>query len=112
MKPFGDRLLYKKKRLWDYDSALIANIFGLVENPEDISLGFDHSKLRFMYDETETERKLGELLSHIEKDRDVVFIEAGRDLSYGISVNLDPISLARHTDASLESRPHLAGQTH
>lgn len=101
MKPFGDRLLYKKKRLWDYDSALIANIFGLVENPEDISLGFDHSKLRFMYDEAETKKKLGELLSHIEKDRDIVFIEAGRDLSYGISVNLDPISLARHTDASL-----------
>ena len=24
MKPFGDRLLYRKKRLWDYDSALIA----------------------------------------------------------------------------------------
>jgi len=101
MKPFGDRLLYKKKRLWDYDSALIANIFDLGESPEDISLGFDHSKLRFMYDEAGTKEKLAELLAHIEGDRDVVFIEAGRDLAYGISVNLDAISLARHTDASL-----------
>ena len=101
MKPFGDRLLYRKKRLWDYDSALIANIFDLGESPEDISLGFDHSKLRFMYDEAETRKKLGELLSHIEKDREIVFIEAGRDLGFGISVNLDAISLARHTDASL-----------
>jgi BioD-like phosphotransacetylase family protein len=101
MKPFGDRLLYRKKRLWDYDSALIANIFDLGENPEDISIGFDHSKLRFMYDEAGTKAKLEELLSHIEKDREIVFIEAGRDLSYGISVNLDPISLARATGASL-----------
>ncbi len=23
LKPFGERLLYRKKRLWDYDSALI-----------------------------------------------------------------------------------------
>ena len=101
MKPFGDRLLYRKKRLWDYDSALVANIFELKESPEDISLGFDHSKLRFMYDEAGTKAKLGELLTHIEKDRDLVFIEAGRDLGYGISVNLDPVSLARYTDASL-----------
>ena len=101
MKPFGDRLLYKKKRLWDYDSALIANIFDLGENPQDISLGFDHSKLRFMYDEAGTKEKLGELLTHIERDRDIVFIEAGRDLGYGISVNLDPVSLARYTDAAL-----------
>jgi BioD-like phosphotransacetylase family protein len=101
MKPFGDRLLYRKKRLWDYDSALVANIFNLSESPEDISIGFDHSKLRFMYDEEGTKEKLRELLSHIEPQREVVFIEAGRDLGFGLSVNLDPVSLARHTDASL-----------
>ena len=28
MKPFGDRLLYRKKRLWDYDSALVATSLG------------------------------------------------------------------------------------
>ena len=32
MKPLGDRLLYRKKRLWDYDSALVTNIFGLEDN--------------------------------------------------------------------------------
>ena len=36
LKPFGDRLLYRKKRLWDYDAALVANIFGLEDNPEDL----------------------------------------------------------------------------
>jgi BioD-like phosphotransacetylase family protein len=29
LKPFGDRLIYRKKRLWDYDSALVTKIFGL-----------------------------------------------------------------------------------
>ena len=101
MKPFGDRLLYRKKRLWDYDSALIANIFDLGENPEDISIGFDHSKLRFMYDEDGTRAKLHELLSNIENGREIVFIEAGRDMGYGISVNLDPVFVARCTGASL-----------
>ena len=32
IKPFGERMLYRKKRLWDYDSALIANLFGLKED--------------------------------------------------------------------------------
>lgn len=101
MKPFGDRLLYKKKRLWDYDSALIANVFDLGENPEDISIGFDHSKLRFMFDEAGTKQRLLELLANIEVDRGVVFIEGGRDLGYGLSVSLDAMSVARSTDASL-----------
>ena len=35
IKPLGERFLYRKKRLWDYDAALVTNIFGLKENPED-----------------------------------------------------------------------------
>ncbi len=62
LKPFGDRLIYKKKRLWDYDSALIANIFGLSETPEDMSIGFDYSKLRYIYDKKTTREKVSELL--------------------------------------------------
>ena len=42
MKPLGDRLLYRKKRLWDYDAALVTNVFGLEDNPEDMTIGFEH----------------------------------------------------------------------
>ena len=49
LKPFGDRLIYRKKRLWDHDAALIVNIFGLEQSSDDITLGFEHSKLRYMY---------------------------------------------------------------
>jgi uncharacterized protein len=101
LKPFGDRLLYRKKRLWDYDAALVANIFKLDDHPEEMSIGFDHSKLRFMYDEESTKIKLEEMLSEIEGDRDQIFIEGGRNIRYGVSVNLDSISLAKYTGARM-----------
>ncbi len=94
MKPLGDRLLYRKKQLWDYDSALITNIFGLNDDPSHMSLGFDHSKLRYMYDETQTKEKLNEAAESIGQDKELLFVEDSKDLAYGISVHLDAISLA------------------
>jgi len=101
MKPFGDRLFYRKKRLWDYDSALITHIFNLEENPEDMSIGFDPSKLRYMYDTESLKKKLHEVISEIGKGKDTVFVECGKDIGYGISVNLDAISLAQFIDGKL-----------
>lgn len=100
-KPLGDRMLYRKKRLWDYDSALMTNIFGLEEIPDDISIGFDHSKLRFMYDEKSIREKLGGILTDVGKGRDIVFIEGGKEINYGISVHLDVLSIAAYTGARL-----------
>jgi BioD-like phosphotransacetylase family protein len=101
MKPFGDRLHYRKKRLWDYDSALVTNILGLKENPEDMSIGFEHSKLRFTYDEGEIKEKLLENVSNIEADKDILFVEGGKNLEYGVSVYLDAISVAKYIDGKL-----------
>ncbi len=101
IKPFGERMLYRKKRLWDYDSALITNLFGLKEDPVDMSIGFDHSKLRYMYDQEGTEKKLLETIASIGKDKEILFIEGGRDLSYGISVYLDTLSLAKYSGSRL-----------
>lgn len=101
LKPFGERLLYRKKRLWDYDSALVTQIFGLKEDPVDMSIGFDHSKLRFMYDEESTKRKLLEIIEHIAQGKDLLFLEGGRDLTYGVSIHLDPLSLAKFTESKL-----------
>ncbi len=101
LKPFGDRLLYQKKRLWDYDSALVTNVLELEESPENISIGFAHSKLRFMYDEASTKEKLNEIIDKVSKDKDVIFIEGGKNLNYGFSVYLDPLTVARSTGAKL-----------
>jgi hypothetical protein len=101
MKPLGDRLLYRKKQLWDQDASLVTTVFGLAENPMDMSLGFDHAKLRFMYNEESTKARLLEAIAHIEPDRELLFIESGRDISTGISVYLDPISLAEQVGGRL-----------
>jgi hypothetical protein len=101
VKPFGERMLYRKKRLWDYDSSLISALFGLKEDPVDMSIGFDHSKLRYMYDEEGTRKKLMETIGNVANDRDILFIEGGRDLSYGISVHLDTLSLAKYIGGKL-----------
>ncbi|MFH1874086.1 MAG: DRTGG domain-containing protein [Pseudomonadota bacterium] len=100
LKPLGDRLLYQKKRQWDYDSATMTNLVGIQENPEDITIGFEHSKLRFMYDEKEIRNKLSQTLAAID-NRDIVFIESGKNLSCGMSVHLDPVSLASFTTGKL-----------
>ena len=101
LKPFGERILYRKKRLWDYDSALITQIFGLQEDPVDMSIGFDHSKLRYMYDEEGIQQKLREATAHIGNDKEILFIEGGKDLTYGISIYLDTLSLAQYTGSKL-----------
>lgn len=101
MKPMGDRLLYQKKRLWDYDSALVTNIFGLKLKPEDITIGFEHSKLGYMYDDAGRKQKLLEIAGTIEQDCDILFVESGRNLRYGCSVNLDAVHIAKDLDAKL-----------
>jgi len=101
IKPFGDNILYRKKRLWDYDAALIASILNLEEAPEDMSIGFNHSRLLYILDRESTNVKVNELLSCVSRDVDMVFIESGKDISYGVSVYLDAISLASFLDAKL-----------
>ena len=101
IKPFGERFLYRKKRLWDYDAALITNIFGLEENPEYVSIGFHHSKLFSMLDEAATCEKLQELLMSVGEGKEIFFAECGKDITYGVSVHLDALAIARNLNAQL-----------
>ena len=39
LKPFGERMVYQENRLWDYDTALVREIFGLREDPGICLLG-------------------------------------------------------------------------
>jgi len=94
LKPFGDRLYYRKKRLWDYDSALMTGVFNLGESPEDMSIGFEHTKIRYMYTEETIGDKLSEMLADAGKGRDLLFIEGPQSLSYGSFVHLDALSVA------------------
>jgi len=95
MKPFGDRLLYRKKRLWDFDSAVFAHQFDLKESPEEMSIGFDHSKLRYMYDEAASRQRVLEMATHNSSGKDILFVEGGRNINCGMSVHLDAITLCK-----------------
>ncbi len=99
IKPFGDRLFYRKKRLWDYDAALVTRIFGLSSDPEEMSVGFDHAKIRYMYNAESTREKLRDMITREKEER--VFIEAGTDLCCGASIHLDAPSLAKSTGGRL-----------
>ena len=101
IKPFGDRLLYSKKRLWDYDAALMTNVFDLKENPDDMSIGFDHSKLRYMYDKEAIASRVKELAENMGKDKEMLLVEGGQSVPYGESVHLDSLSLARYLGSKL-----------
>ena len=101
LKPFGDRLYYRRKRLWDYDSHLMTDIFGLEENPEDMSIGFEHSKIRYMFDEETIKKKFFDMISDVESRKDILFVEGAKNLTYGAFVYLDAISLARYINSKL-----------
>ena len=101
MKPFGDRLLYRKKRLWDYDAALMTNLFDIKDLPEDMSIGFDHSKLRYMYDESSASEKVLDMANKIGADKDLLIVESGGDLALGISVHLDALTIAKNLSGKL-----------
>jgi len=97
IKPLGDRPVYRKKRLWDYDASVLWKLLQLAEEPETASLGFDHSKLRYMYDRRSVFEALRGKLEEIGNRHDVVLIESGRDLSSGASVFLDPLTISQET---------------
>ena len=101
LKPFGDKLIYRKKRLWDYDAALITNIFGLEQSSEEMTIGFEHAKLRYMYDEASTKAKLLNMIHNLDKANELLFIEGGKDLTYGTSVRLDTLSLVKYVGGKL-----------
>ena len=101
IKPLGDRLLYRKKRLWDYDAALVTSVFSLEGNPEEMTIGFEHAKLQYMYDADSMKDKLSEMLTVASEGKELVFVEAGETLAYGSSLHLDPVAVAASLDARL-----------
>jgi hypothetical protein len=101
IKPFGDRLIYRRKKNWDYDASLLLQILGIDEEPESISLGFNHSKLRYVYDQESTKKAVVGMADNAGKGKEILFAEGGRDLAYGASLELDSISLAKYLGAKL-----------
>lgn len=101
LKPFGDRLLYRKKQLWDYDAALMVSILGLEGIPDNMSIGFEHAKFRYIYDEAATREKVIERAAETGQGKEILLVEGGSDIRYGASVHLDALSVCRYLDGRL-----------
>jgi uncharacterized protein len=101
MKPFGERFLYKKKRLWDYDAALITQIFNMEDNPKEMSIGFHHLQLFYALDENAIKAKLLDTFHCLSNDKEIFFVEEGNDISYGTSVHLDARAVTKDLDGQL-----------
>ena len=104
-KPLGDRLIYRRKKSWDYDASFIINLLErkgeLERHYENITLGFDHSKLRYMYDQEGIKKALSDIVTDIGGGNDVLIMEGGKDFSCGAYLNLDPVSIAKYIDGTL-----------
>jgi uncharacterized protein len=101
LKPFGDRLIYQRKKNWDYDANLIIKLWGLDVDPDRVTLGFNHSKLRFVYDEEGIKKVFAEMIKNASSGMDGLFIEGGKDIYYGASIYLDSLTLARYSGAEV-----------
>ncbi len=101
VKPFGDRPYYKKKRLWDSDASLMTRALGLEENPDIITLGFDHSKVRYTYPGDTLTVRLREAAEKAEDGHGELLIEGGATLASGASIGLDAVTMARALEAKL-----------
>jgi len=102
LKPLGDRLIYKRKKNCDYDANFMVNYLGLDQDPENLSLGFDHLKLKYKYNDLSAlYQALDKNITMVSSKKEFLFIEGGSDIFYGSSLGLDPLSLAKNLKASL-----------
>ena len=101
MKPLGDRLVYRKKRVWDYDAALMNNVFQLGQDPENITVGFEHLKLRFRYDLAGARDRVTAMARQVSEGKELLFVEGGKDIEYGLSFFLNVLSVAEYMGGRL-----------
>jgi uncharacterized protein len=66
-----------------------------------VTLGFDHSKLRFMYDKPAVKEAVLKMTQEALDSYDSLLIEGARDFSYGASLGIDTLSVAKYTGAKL-----------
>ena len=95
LKPFGDRLVYHEKKIWDHDAQLMKTLFHLNEEAASMSLGFDHSIIRYQYDREKINSSLKDMAGRNEKSSDLLLVETGKDLSRGKTIHLDALSICK-----------------
>jgi len=99
MKPIGDNVLYKEKKVLDYDAILFKEIFGMKEDAEQLCLGIHHSKILHFYEEPLNEFK--KRYERFAEDKELFIIEGGEFLWKGASLGLDAVSISKEINAPI-----------
>lgn len=96
-KPLGDQMMYEKKLLCDEDAALFSGLFG-IECPGRLTLGFDPKQVAAKAGKG---RLLEDAFIKASEGRALTLVESARNFSYGRSIGLDAISMAKHLGLDL-----------
>jgi BioD-like phosphotransacetylase family protein len=101
LKPFGDRLVYRKKALLDADAVLFRSVLGAPGAPEGHCLGFDYEMLWKQRDKGQLDGAVKRHLRSVSVGRDIVLVESACNFSFGRMARLDSLSLASELGAEV-----------
>jgi len=93
-KPYGDHLVYSKKDLNDMDAMVYHDWVGLSDKTKECTLGFDPDKILSHWNPEELAGALKKNFDCISEGVDMVFVESGRNYSFGGFMGMDSITLA------------------
>ncbi|HEC77013.1 MAG TPA: hypothetical protein ENI33_07145 [Thermoplasmatales archaeon] len=99
MKPIGDNVIYKDKKVLDYDAMLFNNAFKICDNPEELCMGIHHSKILHFY--KDVGKEFMRRYEKIGRNKDLFIIEGGEFFWKGASVSLDAFSIAEKIPAEI-----------
>lgn len=99
MKPIGSNVLYKDKKVLDYDALLFKEAFSLPEDAEELCMGMHHSKILHFYQDVK--RELLERHARLSEGKELFLIEGGEFLWKGASLSLDALSLVDALNAEI-----------
>ncbi|MBN2042107.1 MAG: AAA family ATPase [Spirochaetes bacterium] len=104
-KPFGDRLIFRRKKSWDHDASLIVNLLGnensFENRHEDLTISFAQSASKSMVDTSISQKTLSDMVTEIGGSNDILFIETGGNFTQGSYLHLDAASIAEITGGKL-----------
>ncbi len=64
-------------------------------------MGFEHLKLRFRYDQVGARDKVTAMAQQISEGKELLFVEGGKDIEYGLSFFLNVLSVAEYLGGRL-----------
>lgn len=99
MKPIGNNVIYKDKKVLDYDAMLFNDIFKICNNAEELCMGMHHSKILHFYKDIMQE--FVRRYEKIGKGKDLFIIEGGEFFWKGASINLDAFSICREIPSEI-----------